>query len=136
MENATKALLIAAAVLVAIILISMVMGIVTQGQETSQNIDMSELEIQAFNSKFLRYEGENVSSSEVDKLCKAAIEHNKTSKPQILIEKCKLEGSKLTAINVYVAGVAQYESVTEGARYIVRCQFNKGIITKIQVVEK
>ena len=52
MENATKALLIAAAVLIAIILISLGLAVVRQGQEAVQDADLSEAEATQFNSKF------------------------------------------------------------------------------------
>ena len=57
MENATKALLIAAAVLVAIIIISLTLVIVRQGQEAVAGADMSEAEVAQFNSKFNTWHG-------------------------------------------------------------------------------
>jgi len=50
MENATKALLIAAAVLVAIIIISITLVIVNQGQEAVKGTDLSEMEASKFNA--------------------------------------------------------------------------------------
>lgn len=58
MENASKALLIAGAILLAILLISLGIMIFTQAQDTVNNSGMSQAEIQAFNNKFLKYEGE------------------------------------------------------------------------------
>ena len=46
MENATKALLIAAAILVAIIIISLGLAVVRQGQEAISSADMSEAEME------------------------------------------------------------------------------------------
>ena len=57
MENATKALLIAAAILIAIVLISIGVYVLRQGQNAVSSADMSEAEILAFNSKFTTYEG-------------------------------------------------------------------------------
>ena len=57
MENASKALIIAGAILLAILLISLGIMIFTQAQDTVTNSGMSEAEIQSFNSKFLKYEG-------------------------------------------------------------------------------
>jgi type III secretory pathway component EscT len=59
MENATKALLIAAAVLIAVLLISLVMGVLNSGAEQVDNADLSEYEIQQFNDKFNKYVEEN-----------------------------------------------------------------------------
>ena len=76
MENATKALLIAAAVLVAIIIISLTLAIVRQGTESINNADLSEAEQAQFNQKFTVYEGSNVSVSEVNALLSTVLNHN------------------------------------------------------------
>ena len=57
MENASKALIIAGAILLAILLISLGIMIFTQAQDTVSNSGMSEAEAQSFNSKFTKYEG-------------------------------------------------------------------------------
>ena len=58
MENASKALIIAGAILLAILLISLGIMIFNQAQDTVSNSGMSEAELTAFNNKFLKYEGE------------------------------------------------------------------------------
>jgi len=57
MENASKALIIAGAILLAILLISLGIMIFGQAQDTVNNSGMSQAEMQAFNNKFLKYEG-------------------------------------------------------------------------------
>ena len=57
MENATKALLIAAAILIAIVLISIGVFVLRQGQNALNSADLSEAEIVAYNSKFESYTG-------------------------------------------------------------------------------
>ena len=57
MENASKALIIAGAILLAILLISLGIMIFNQAQDTVSNSGMSQAEMQAFNNKFLKYEG-------------------------------------------------------------------------------
>ena len=57
MENASKALIIAGAILLAILLISLGIMIFSQAQDTVNNSGMSQAEIESFNSKFLKYEG-------------------------------------------------------------------------------
>ena len=56
-ENASKALIIAGAILLAILLISLGIMVFTQAQDAVTNSGMSEAEITAFNNKFLKYEG-------------------------------------------------------------------------------
>ena len=77
MENATKALLIAAAVLVAIIIISLTLVIVRQGQEAVAGVDMSEAEVAQFNSKFNTYHGKKVSTSQANAILSMVFMHNK-----------------------------------------------------------
>ena len=57
MENASKALIIAGAILLAILLISLGIMIFTQAQDTVSGSGMSEAEVTAFNQKFTKYEG-------------------------------------------------------------------------------
>ena len=58
MENASKALVIAGAILLAILLISLGIMIFNQAQDTVTNSGMTEAELTAFNNKFLKYEGQ------------------------------------------------------------------------------
>lgn len=58
MENATKALLIAAAVLVAILIISLGLVIYNMAADTIGSVNLNAQEVQAHNEQFVRYEGE------------------------------------------------------------------------------
>ncbi|MBR2289639.1 MAG: hypothetical protein IJ867_03295 [Clostridia bacterium] len=68
MENASKALIIAASVLIAIMLMSFMLYTFRRFATIARNTeaDMSELEIQAFNSKFIHYETGGVHDIKVD----------------------------------------------------------------------
>lgn len=59
MENASKALLFAAGILIAIILISVAVYIVSMSQEATKGVGstMSEMQLMQFNQKFTTYEG-------------------------------------------------------------------------------
>lgn len=76
MENATKALMIAAAVIVAILIISLVMGIFNTGAEQVENANLDEYAIQQHNEKFTKYEGDKESGSEVNALLTTVFTHN------------------------------------------------------------
>ena len=54
MENASKALIIAAAILIAIVLISLGVYVIGVGQDQIKNGGMSDIEITTFNQKFTR----------------------------------------------------------------------------------
>ena len=57
MENASKALIIAGSVLLAIILISLGIYIVNKGQDAMDSKQFDQAEVDAFNKQFLPYEG-------------------------------------------------------------------------------
>lgn len=76
MENATKALLIAAAVLIAILIISLGIVIYNQASETVNSVNMSSQEVQAFNDQFLKYDGTGKRGTEVNALIKTVLNNN------------------------------------------------------------
>lgn len=76
MENATKALLIAAAVLIAILIISLGLVVYNNSASTVNQANLSSQEIQAQNEKFTRYNGNNKRGSEVNSLLQTALNYN------------------------------------------------------------
>ena len=132
MENATKALLIAAAVLVAIIIISLTLAIVQQGQQAVAGADMSAAEIEAFNSKFKIFEGNNVSTAQVNSLLNAVLSSN-------LAETQAQSGRTVTVTGAatLAADATSVTSVTGSSYYTVQCTYNtNGLVTSIAVTAK
>lgn len=87
MENASKALIIAGSVLIAILLISLGLLIF---KSTSGTTDQTQelgktLEVQQFNSQFLKYCGTSVKGSQVRTLCEVIIAHNANSDNKVSI---------------------------------------------------
>lgn len=78
MENATKALIIAAAILIAIVLISLGVYVLNMGQEAMGQADMSQQEVTAFNAQFESYDGTNVMGSKVNALLKVVAQSNRS----------------------------------------------------------
>ena len=76
MENATKALLIAAAVLVAILIISLGLVVYNMAADTIGSVNLSQQEIQQHNDKFTRYEGEAQRGNQVNALLTEVMNHN------------------------------------------------------------
>lgn len=86
MENASKALIIAGAILLSILLISLGIMIFTQAQDATKNSGMSQAQVSTFNNKFSKYEGKKIKGSEVRGLIQEIIasngdEDNKNAKP-------------------------------------------------------
>lgn len=76
MENASKALIIAGAILLSILLISLSIMIYTQAQEVVNGESMNEFQIASFNSKFQKYEGTNIKGAQVKSLINEMIAVN------------------------------------------------------------
>ena len=68
MENASKALIIAGAILLAILIISLGIMIYNQASGVVNNNSMSQVDITSFNSQFTQYEGTNVRGAQVNSL--------------------------------------------------------------------
>ena len=135
MENATKALLIAAAVLIAIILISLGVYVVTlaQNQMKGAETGLNEVEIQSFNATYKSYEGTSVSGTKVKALVESVYNHNLTETDESRkIQLIKSGGEVLMAIDATTKPV-----IKTGKRYEVTCVPEKksGLITKIQIDE-
>ena len=134
MENATKALLIAAAILIAIILISMGIAVVRQGQEAVQSVDMSEAEILAHNSKFTSYEGTNVAGSEVNVLLGIVLTHNQQADTGAQVE-VKLPTGATSGISQATNATTASRAVAT-ARYEVKCVLTNGLVSTIEIKAK
>mgnify|MGYP005781722369 FL=1 len=68
MENASKALIIAGAILLAILIISLGIMIYNQASGVVNNNSMSQVDISSFNQQFTQYEGTNVRGAQVNSL--------------------------------------------------------------------
>ena len=80
MENATKAQLIAAAILIAIVVITLGVFVLGKGSTlVKENSDMSEVEVTTYNSKFEGYCGKNIRGAQVRQLINAVNQHNRTN---------------------------------------------------------
>ena len=91
MENAAKALIIAGAILLSILLISLGIMIFNTAQDTTKNSGMTQAQVAAFNNKFSKYEG-TIKGSEVRSLIQEVIasngdDNNKNASRKINISK-------------------------------------------------
>lgn len=80
MENASKALLIAASILIVIILIAFGMQTInsTKGTQASVKTTMDATEKASFNNKFTSYVGKNKSAAEAKGLANVVVSNNAT----------------------------------------------------------
>lgn len=76
MENASKALIIAGAILLSILLISLGIMIFNQAQDATKNSGMSQAQVSTFNNKFSKYEGKKIKGSEVNGMIQEVVASN------------------------------------------------------------
>lgn len=137
MENASKALIIAGAILLSILIISLGILIFSQAQDTINSINMSEQEIMAFNNKFTPYEGTGVRGSQVNALIQAVYSNNQSAKDN---GETKTKGIKVTlAGNEIVKQDGTTTSVTKvpsGTLYNVTFTYKDALVNQIAIVVK
>ena len=78
MENASKALIIAGAILLSILIISLGIMVYNNAKNTAQSGNLDQHEISAFNSQWEAYVGKSKTASEVTTLIQALIVNNAT----------------------------------------------------------
>ena len=76
MENASKALIIAGAILLAILIISLGIMIYNQASGVVNNNAMTEVEVSSFNQRFSQYFGKKVRGANVNSLINAVNNNN------------------------------------------------------------
>ena len=142
MENATKALLIAAAVLVAIIIISLGVTIVSgaRNQIGKSSDALDDAEIEAFNSKFSSYEGTSVSGTRVKALVKTAYQQNQKEDDESRRVNVKLTNAQNEQENLLESTNANPTDtsgkIKTGSRYSVSFDTKKsGMIETINLTE-
>ena len=128
MENASKALIIAGAILLAILLISLGIIIFSQAQDTINNSGMSQAELQTYNSQFLKYEGSQkgtVVKSMIQEVL--AVNNNGSSVDKI---KVMYGGADLAASTNPTSGIDSSKT------YTVTLQYNSstGRVNQINIV--
>ena len=76
MENASKALIIAGAILLAILIISLGIMIYRQASGVVDSNAMDEVAVSSFNEKFQQYVGDNIRGANVNALISSIIQNN------------------------------------------------------------
>lgn len=129
MENATKALLIAGSVLIAILLIAMGVRVFNSTKGTTDQVEgtMNATEIATFNSKFTQYVGSGKSAAQVKSLANIIIANNATN----TAHKVKLK--VLTAAETDDAATITNNVASLSASYTIAPTYSGSYITLITV---
>lgn len=139
MENASKALIIAGAILLSILIISLGIMIFQQASGVINGNAMSELEIQQFNQRFTQYEGDRVRGTTVNAMLQTVLANNTSQDDDNRRIEVKLDNK--TILKKTDANIASGTSINTGAIYSVKCVNgtaggNKGLVTTITVTKK
>ena len=122
MENASKALIMAGSILIAIIIISLgIMVFKNMSNSVTKNTSLTKEQISAFNSKIQPYIGESVSGSQVNTLMQLVRTINqKADAEDNSVRKIKVNGSDK---------ITRYDTVKF---YKVTGEYEDGLLTKIR----
>lgn len=139
MENASKALIMAGAVLLALLIISLgVMIYKNYSKTVAENSDLSEQEITSLNSKILPYIGDNISGSKVNALITVVYAMNRNFEGDKIVMNWTDEDGKSGGINAqgnYLSGNTNTKKVKTGKYYKVEIEgySSAGLINKIKI---
>ena len=145
MENATKALIIAAAILIAIVLISL--GVFVLGQGTTmvkENSDMTATQATAYNNEIESYLGNKVSGSKVKQFINFINQHNRNAEDDSKKIELVSGGPSGTAVDISTGSEYQYtdKNVLTGEKYAVTVwpyqnggYTSSGLIKKINIMK-
>ena len=133
MENASKALIIAGAILLAILIISLGIMIYNQASGVVNNNAMSEVDISTFNNKFTQYEGTNVRGAQVKALIQQVVTNNVTNSEddsrQVKINNATVNNASSVKVNS--------NDISTGKTYAVTTKTdpNTGLVSNIEISE-
>ena len=140
MENASKALIIAGAILLSILLISLGMMVYTNAKKVANTDAVDQLAVDTFNEPFVSYFGDKVKGANVRELIKKINNNNNSDNPPVVIE---IETSGTDTIEVsnptdkiYKVNSAQIGSVYEVNYGSDGGTSTAGYIKKIKIVKK
>ena len=146
MENASKALIIAGAILLAIAIIGVGMYVFNNASDSVEGSDLSEEEVIAYNGDFDPYAGE-IRGSSVNTLIDTVNNHNLTAlddseKIQVIYNSrpnSTVDVGSFDTINTeteYLNGIKEY-NILSGETYNISFGYdsNSGLITTIYVIE-
>ena len=132
MENASKALIIAGSILIAIIIISLgVMVFRNMSGSVQENASLTKEQMVAFNNKILPYIGNNVSGSQVNALIQYARSVNpKAINDQETGKYITITGKGTVSVN---GTTVNYTLVQTGKYYNVSGEYEDGLLKKINI---
>lgn len=137
MENASKALIIAGAILLSILIISLGIMVYNNAKNTVGSSNLDKQEIQTFNSQWEQYEGSNKTASEVKTMIQAVIANNaseaKNGKSRFVEVEVNADAKENTAVdsNPNIKMSDATKGLTNSKTYTITLGYYNGLINSI-----
>ena len=149
MENASKALIIAGAILLAIVIISLGLVVVNNTRSVTDNANLNAQEIETFNNKFVAYEGTNITGARVKSLIQTAIASNQANddkQVQVVYHLDKKTTTNGTTYsyestknnNVFTPSSPESFNASKllsSKTYTVKISYTKGLVSQFEITE-
>ena len=142
MENASKALIIAGAIILAILIIGLGMVVFNQARDAIGGANLDSEKATAFNSKFLAYTGSSVTGANARSLIDLIIANNgtksTTENPEISIDFTPKSGTAVTAQKTSAQLSSARNLVKNASKYTISVKTTNtttGYITAMTIVE-
>lgn len=118
MENASKALIIAGAILISILLISVGVLIMNSTSGVTGGMDSSAkaMEMQSFNSQFTSYAGKGIAASQVRSLVSAVISSNATNDNHTISVTTSGKGFNSDAVKTGTSVASELAKINQGLK--------------------
>lgn len=138
MENASKALIIAGAILLSILIIGLGMFIYNQAASSVSDTGLDATAIDSFNAQFRSYEGTSVSGTNVRALLNTIKTHNLANEDTSRRLGVESADVKKTQDDVATADITKaYNGIKTGYRYTVVMNYSEtsGLINGVTITE-
>ena len=139
MENASKALIIAGAILLAILLISLGIGVYTNAKNQVSGNDLTKEQIQAFNSKWENFTASKQTSSQISQLFSEVIASNAAEKRSTQNKIVTLTyGDNVLGSGIAAAAKAEPSTIpmiSSSSTYTVTATYSDGLITELTITK-
>ena len=136
MENASKALIIAGAILISILIISLGVIIYQQAAGVVNNNSMDELEVTQFNSKFENYFGNNIKGATAQSLVEAVkANNNSQDDTSRMVEVAVITNFSSETKGEVASKPTSYPTLAKGKTYQIKAvrYTTAGLISKIEI---
>ena len=132
MENASKALIIAGAILLSILIISLGIMVYNNSKNTVGSANLSQQEIATFNSQWESYVGGNKTASEVSTMISAVIASNAAEQNTGAGRLIEVEGPAASAEDNVSGHPTKVPIIAATTTYKVTAEYKDGLINKLK----